>query len=74
MDPAPIKDKHENERGDGGRESGVAHLSEGVAAVGTGQQAEGEQQREGAEARHDDIDVAGAQILARGVMRHHQRP
>ena len=46
----------------------------GVAAVGPGEQAEGEQQRQRAEARHDDIDVARAQVLAQPVVRHHQRP
>ena len=40
-----------------------AHGGEGVAAVGPGEQAEGEQQRERAEARHDEIDVAGARVV-----------
>jgi hypothetical protein len=51
-----------------------AHLGESVAAVGTGEQAEGKQQHDGAEARHDQIDIAGADVLAHAMMRHHQRP
>ena len=64
----------ENERSDRGRWMAVADRREGIAAIGAGQQAEGEQQRKSAEAGHDEIDVAGVQIGARAVMRHHQRP
>jgi hypothetical protein len=53
---------------------GGADCVEGVGAVGPGKQAEGEQKREGAEARHHQIDIARAQILAHVIMRHHQRP
>ena len=51
-----------------------AHLRERVKAVGAGEQAEGEQQSERAEARHDQIDVAGAHVLGHAMVRHHQRP
>ena len=55
----------EHERGERRRRDGCSRIAvEGVAAVGPGEQAEGEQQRERAEARHDQIDVAGAHILA----------
>ena len=47
---------------------------EGIIAVGAGEQAEGEQQRQRAEARHQQIDVARPQVLAQLVMRDHQRP
>ena len=47
---------------------------EGIIAVGAGEQAEGEQQRQRAEARHQQIDVAGAHVLADPMMRDHQRP
>ena len=39
-----------------------------------GEQAEGEQQSQRAEARHQQIDVAGAHIVAVAMMRDHQRP
>ncbi len=51
-----------------------AHLGKGIGAVGAGEQAEAEQQRHRAEARHHQIDVAGAQIVGLAMMRHHQRP
>ena len=51
-----------------------AHLREGIKAVGPGEQAEGEQQSERAEARHHQIDVAGAHVVGHAVVRHHQRP
>ena len=47
---------------------------EGVLAFRTRQQAEGEQQSERAEARHDEIDIAGPHVLADLVVRHHQGP
>ena len=53
---------------------GGADRVEGVGAVGPGKEAEGEQKREGAEARHHQIDIARAQILAHMIVRHHQRP
>ena len=51
-----------------------AHLRERVKSVRAGEQAEGEQQRERAEARHHQIDVAGAHVLRDAMVRHHQRP
>src|SRR5581483_9797061 len=47
---------------------------EGVVAVVPGEQAEGEKQRQRAQARHQQIDVSGAEVLRLLVMRHHQRP
>jgi len=52
----------------------VANCRKGVRAFGSGEQTEGKQQRERAEARHDDIDVACAQIRPHMVVGHHQRP
>ena len=51
-----------------------ADLGEGVEAVGTRQQTERQQQSERAEARHDQIDVAGVDIFTHAMMRHDQRP
>ncbi len=49
-----------------GRQAGAPDRGEGVAAARAGEQAEGEQQRQRAEARHDQIDVAGLRVaLAR---------
>ena len=61
---------------DDGRKSAAAgaHVCERVAARAAGQQAEGQQQRERAEARHQDVDVARAGILGIMMVRHHQRP
>ena len=43
--------------------TGGPDVGKGIAAGGAGKQAEGEQQRERAEARHDDVDVAGAAVV-----------
>ena len=51
-----------------------AHRVETVAAVGTGEQAECQEQRERAETRHHQIDVAGVHIVAFAMVRHDQRP
>ena len=51
-----------------------AHRRERIAAVGPCQQTERQQQRQRAEARHDEIDEARAGVLRRAVVRHHQRP
>src|SRR5262245_25946509 len=48
--------------------------AEGIPAVRSRQQAEGEQQRKRAEARHDQIDISGTDIVDHAVMRHDQRP
>jgi hypothetical protein len=45
-----------------------------VVAVAAGEQAESEQQGHRAEAGHQQINVAGADVLRFFVMRHHQRP
>ena len=66
------EDQDQDQSGErGGR---AAHLGERVSAAAAGEQSEGEQQAERAEARHDDVDVAGAPVLGIAVMRHHQRP
>ena len=52
----------------------LADRAEGVLAFRTRQEAEGEQQSERAEARHDEIDIARPHVLAQLVVRHDQRP
>ena len=47
-----------------GRDATVRIASKPYVALGTGKQAEGEQQRQRAEARHDEIDVAGMKVFA----------
>ena len=64
----------EHQRSDRRRSVQHAHVREGVAAAGAGQQTEGQQQGERAEARHDQIDVPRPHIVARSVVRHDQRP
>ena len=66
--------KNENERDKRWRVLAVADRVEGESSVWPGEQSEGEQKRERAEARHDEIDIARAQILTHLIMRHHQRP
>ena len=69
-------DERKNKHECGERRGGVrgANLGEAVAAVRPGKQPEGEQQRERAEARHDQIDVPGLRVVAHAMVRHHQRP
>ena len=69
-------DQHQQQNQRGGERLGMvrADRGEGVVAVGAGEHAEGEQQRQRAEARHDQIDVARAGIFRRAVVGHHQRP
>ena len=64
----------ERQRAERRRRMRGAHLRESVEAVRAGQEAEGEQQRERAEARHHQIDVAGAHVFRDARVRHHQRP
>ena len=52
----------------------LADRVERVGAIGPGEQAEGEQQRERAEARHHQIDVTGAHVLLDLIVRHDQCP
>jgi hypothetical protein len=54
--------------------TGGPDVGKRIAAGGAGKQAEGQQQGERAEARHDDIDEAGAAVVGVAVVRHHQRP
>jgi hypothetical protein len=62
----------------GGRERrrgmAVADVAEGISAVRSRQQSEGEQQRERPEARHDQVDVSRTNVVGDAVVRHHQRP
>ena len=57
-----------------GRRVARADRGEIVAALGPGQHAEGEQQRQRAEAGHRQVDVARARIVGVLVMGHDQRP
>ncbi len=66
------QDQH-HRRQPGGRMR-VADGVEHIVAIGAGQETEGEQQRQRAEARHHQIDEAGAQVLALLVMGDDQRP
>ncbi len=53
---------------------GEPHLAKGVRAQWSGEEPECQQQRERAEARHQNIDVAGAPILGIMMVREHERP
>ena len=66
--------KHENGGCGSRRKLPGADVGEGITAVGTCEQSEHEQQREGAETRHDQIDVSGTHVVGHAVMRHDQRP
>ena len=66
--------QQEREAGHAGRRAGRAHRVKGVAAGGAREQGEGQQQRERAETRHHDIDVAGARVVVLAMVGHHQRP
>jgi len=60
-------------RGDrGGWRRGADRL-ERVAAVCASKRAECEQQRDRADARHHQIDVAGLDVVGIAMMRHHER-
>ena len=56
------------------RQAGAPDRLEGIAAARSGEQAESEQKRERAEARHDEVDVAGLRVALLVMVRHHQRP
>ena len=66
--------KTQRQSGDRGGWMRGPDISEGIAAVRTREQTEGEQQRERAEARHDDIHVSRPYIVRHPMMRQHQRP
>jgi hypothetical protein len=66
--------KHQDEGGRGSAVMGGAHRREGVAALGSGEEPEGKQEGQRAEARHDDVDQAGLAILGIAVASHRQRP
>lgn len=69
-------DQGEAEHDAGGerRQAVRPHGLEGVVAVRPGEQAEGEQQRQRAKARHRDIDIAGMRVARLAMMRHDERP
>ena len=60
--------------GDGWRRPGGPNLGEGVMAFRAGHEAEGEEQHERAEARHQKIHIGCVDVLAQMMMRQHQRP
>jgi hypothetical protein len=66
--------KHENGCRRSRRKLPRADVGKGITARGTCEQSEHEQQREGAETRHDQIDVSGTHVVGHAVMRHDQRP
>ncbi len=66
--------ENQNQRGERRGRMSIADVHEGVAAIRTRQETECEQERERAETRHHQIDVAGADVVRVAVMRHHQRP
>ena len=74
MEPAPISAATKARIADAGGRRRGAHRLEGVTPVRAGEQREGDEQRQRAETRHDQIDVARARVLVLAVMRHHQRP
>ena len=69
-------DQRENQHPGGDARARVRRAHDGklVTAVDAGEQAESEQQGEDAEARHDDIDEAGAGVFRLAMMRHDERP
>ena len=66
--------EHEDQRTDRGHGLAAADRIEGVASIRPGEEPEGKKQAERAEARHDEIDVAGSRIITLTMVRHHQRP
>ena len=68
------QDERQHQRAKPRRKLLGANRGEGISAVRAGKDAEGEKQRQRPGARHDDIDVAGAEIVGVAVVRHDQRP
>ena len=66
--------ERENRSRDPGRRRMAAHRPESEVAGGAAEQAEGEQQGEGPERRHENIDIAGADVVAFAMMGHDQGP
>ena len=66
--------QREDDAGQRRRRDVSAHRRERIAARRTGQQREGEQQRQRAEARHDNVDEPGPRVAGVAVARHDQRP
>ena len=69
-------DLHEDQRqrGEFGQWLREANGLESVIAIAAGEQAERQQQRQRAEARHQQIDESGTEIFAQFMIRDHQRP
>ena len=68
------ENKHQDQPGERPRLPSGLDVGEGVAPVRPGKEREGEKETQGPEARHDEVDVAGAQVLRLLVMRHDERP
>ncbi len=68
------KHQHHGERRREGGMGSEPHGREGVAAVRSREEAEGEQQAEGAETRHHKIDIGGAARGRVAVIGEHDRP
>jgi hypothetical protein len=68
------KDEGEHEGSKRGRYLSIADGGEFVAAARAREHAEGKQQRQRAEARHDEIDIAGPPVVRIAMVRHDERP
>jgi len=66
--------QHQHHRRDSRRGRRLTDRLELVSARRTGEQAEGEEQGERAEARHQQVQIARRGVARPAVMRHHQRP
>ena len=66
--------KYQHEGGGQRCEAVYADCGKGVAPVGPRKQSEGEQERQRAEARHEDVHIAGADIRRFAVMGHDECP
>ena len=67
--------EREHRRGDVAGDGGALRIaSNAYPPSGPAKQAKGEQQRQRAEARHQQVDVARARVAALPVVRHDQRP
>jgi hypothetical protein len=74
LEPAPIKASAKHQRRQPRRDLAGADGVEVITAIGTRQQTKGQQQRQGAEAGHDQVEIAGAGIGRVLMMGHDQRP
>ena len=75
MEPAPTSAKTSTSAATLADLAALARMtSKAIIAVGAGEQAERQQQRQRAEACHQQIDVSCLHIVALAVVRDHQRP